>query len=94
MSNKPHRICISCSERNIVGEVAVMGHLKCHGLVHTIEEGDSLYKIGKRYGVRVSELLFANPYLDLYNLQIGDEICVPVSDSAVFLKKSKTDDPD
>ena len=46
-----------------------MGHLKCHGLVHTIEEGDSLYKIGKRYGVRVSELLFANPYLDLYNLQ-------------------------
>ena len=61
-----------------------MGHLKCHGLVHTIEEGDSLYKIGKRYGVRVSELLFANPYLDLYNL----------SDSAVFLKKSKTDDPD
>ena len=71
-----------------------MGHLKCHGLVHTIEEGDSLYKIGKRYGVRVSELLFANPYLDLYNLQIGDEICVSVSDSAVFLKKSKTDDPD
>ena len=71
-----------------------MGHLKCHGLVHTIEEGDSLYKIGKRYGVRVSELLFANPYLDLYNLQIGDEICVPVSDSSVFLKKSKTDDPD
>ena len=47
------------------------------GFIHAIEEGDSLYKIGKRYGVRVSELLFANPYLDLYNLQIGDELCIP-----------------
>ena len=71
-----------------------MGHLKCHGLVHTIEEGDSLYKIGKRYGVRVSEHLFANPYLDLYNLQIGDEICVPVLSAAAFLKKSKAGEPD
>ena len=64
------------------------------GFIHVIEQGDTLYKLGKRYGVTVSALLFANPWVNVYNLQIGDEICVPVSDSAVFLKKSKTDDPD
>ena len=61
------------------------------GFIHVIEQGDTLYKLGKRYGVTVSALLFANPWVNVYNLQIGDEICVPVSDSAVFLKKSKTD---
>lgn len=71
-----------------------MEYPKCQGLVHTIEAGDSLYKIGKRYGVRVSALLFANPYIDLYNLQIGDEICVPVLNPGGFLKKSKAGDPD
>ena len=64
------------------------------GFIHVIEQGDTLYKLGKRYGVTVSVLLFANPWVNVYNLQIGDEICVPVPDSAVFLKKSKTDDPD
>ena len=64
------------------------------GFIHVIEQGDTLYKLGKKYGVTVSALLFANPWVNVYNLQIGDEICVPVSDSAVFLKKSKTDDPD
>ncbi len=49
----------------------------CIGFIHTIEKGDTLYKIGKKYGVRVSELLFANPYVDVYNLQVGDEICIP-----------------
>ena len=71
-----------------------MGYPKDQGLVHTVEEGDSLYKIGKRYGVRVSALLFANPYIDLYHLQVGDEICVPVLLADGFLKKSKEREPD
>lgn len=50
---------------------------KCIGFVHTIEKGDTLYLIGKKYNVRVSALIFANPYLDIYNLQIGDQICIP-----------------
>lgn len=71
-----------------------MEYPKCQGLVHTIGEGDSLYKIGKRYGVRVSALVFANPYIDLYHLQVGDEICVPVLHADGFLKKSKAGEPD
>lgn len=50
---------------------------KCIGFVHTIEKGDTLYLIGKKYNVRVSALIFANPYLDIYNLQVGDQICIP-----------------
>lgn len=47
------------------------------GFIHVIESGDTLYKIGKKYGVKVSALLFANPWVNVYNLQIGDELCIP-----------------
>ena len=50
---------------------------KCIGFTHTIEKGDTLYLLGKKYKVRVSALIFANPYLDIYNLQVGDQICTP-----------------
>ncbi len=49
----------------------------CRGFLHVIEKGDTLYKLGKKYGVTVSALLFANPYINVYNLQIGDELCIP-----------------
>lgn len=49
----------------------------CMGFIHTIEKGDTLYRIGKKYGVKVSSIIFANPYLNVYNLQIGDQICIP-----------------
>lgn len=47
------------------------------GFIHVIEKGDTLYKLGKKYGVKVSALLFANPWVNVYNLQIGDELCIP-----------------
>ena len=50
---------------------------KCIGFTHTIEKGDTLYLLGKKYKVGVSALIFANPYLDIYNLQVGDQICIP-----------------
>ena len=49
----------------------------CIGFVHTVEKGDTLYLLGKKYQVRVSALIFANPYADIYNLQVGDKICIP-----------------
>lgn len=48
------------------------------GIVHVIKEGDTLYKLSQTYKVKVVDLLLANPYVNVYNLQIGDEICVPV----------------
>lgn len=49
----------------------------CRGMVHIIENGDTLYNLGKKYHVSVSQLMFANPYVNVYNLQIGDELCIP-----------------
>lgn len=50
---------------------------KCIGFTHTIKPGDTLYLLGKKYQVKVSALIFANPYVDVYNLQVGDQICIP-----------------
>lgn len=47
-------------------------------IMHIIQEGDSLYSISRRYNVPISMLFKANPYVEIYNLQIGDELCIPV----------------
>lgn len=52
--------------------------MQCRGILHIVEAGDTLYRIGKKYGVPVSRIMYANPYVNIYNLQPGDEICVPV----------------
>lgn len=49
----------------------------CTGMLHRVERGDTLYLLGKKYQVSVAALMFANPYTDIYNLQIGDELCIP-----------------
>lgn len=50
----------------------------CRGMVHVVKEGDTLYKIAMNNQLKVLDLLLANPYVNVYNLQVGDEICVPV----------------
>lgn len=47
-------------------------------LMHVIQEGDTLYSISRRYNVPISVLFRANPFVEIYNLQIGDELCIPV----------------
>lgn len=51
----------------------------CRGIVHVVQQGDSLYQLGKFYNVSVEQLIFANPFVDVYNLQVGDELCIPVA---------------
>ncbi len=53
-------------------------HMGCRGILHIVKKGDTLYKISRRYGVPLKRVMYANPYVDVYNLQIGDEICVPI----------------
>lgn len=50
---------------------------RCRGYVHVIEEGDTLYKLAKRYDVKLFDIMRLNPYVNVYNLQIGEEICIP-----------------
>lgn len=55
-----------------------MNYEYCNGMTHTIKQGDTLYSISRMHKVPLGILLRANPYVDVYNLQIGDTICVPV----------------
>lgn len=49
----------------------------CKGYVHVIKEGDTLYKLARQYDVRLFDIMRLNPYVNVYNLQTGDEICIP-----------------
>lgn len=50
----------------------------CKGVAHTVKKGDTLYKISRTYDVKVADLIWMNPGVRIYNLQVGDKICVPV----------------
>lgn len=51
----------------------------CRGIIHVVQKGDTLYLLGKKYHVSVAKIMYANPYVDIYNLTVGDELCIPVS---------------
>ena len=44
---------------------------------HTVSPGDTLYLIAKKYGIKLDNLMRANPNMDPYNLLIGTELCIP-----------------
>lgn len=50
----------------------------CKGVIYQVKSGDTLYRIAKMHGIKVRDLMLANPYVDVYQLQVGDELCVPV----------------
>lgn len=50
----------------------------CNGIMHTVKSGDTLYSISMEHKVPLALVLRANPYVDVYNLQVGETICVPV----------------
>lgn len=56
----------------------VMNFEYCNGYTHTIKKGDTLYGLSRRYRVPLALILRANPYVDVYNLQVGDTVCIPV----------------
>ena len=51
---------------------------RCNGIVHTIRRGDTLYLLSRHYNVSVNDIMNANRNVNIYNLRIGDEICIPV----------------
>lgn len=51
----------------------------CRGYVHLVKAGDTLYKLAKQYDVKLFDIMRLNPYVNVYNLQIGDEICIPTT---------------
>lgn len=49
----------------------------CQGFLYTVQKGDSLYRLSRRYHVPLWAILYANPYINIYNLQTGDEVFIP-----------------
>lgn len=63
---------------------AVMGVTSFAATVHTVEKGDSLWKIAVRYQVGLSEIKAANPSIKNYNLIYpGQQINIPTVSSSV-----------
>ncbi len=46
--------------------------------VHMVEAGDTLYLIAKKHGVKLDDIMGANPAIDPYNLMIGTELVIPL----------------
>ncbi len=53
-------------------------------VIYNIKQGDTLYGISRAYNVPLALILRVNPYVDIYNLQVGDELCIPVIDPAAW----------
>ena len=53
--------------------------MECRGIIHVVKEGDTLYTLSRKYHVPLVQVMYANPFVDIYNLQVGDELCIPVS---------------
>lgn len=51
----------------------------CNGVIYQVEAGDTLYSISRKYRLRVRDIMRANPFVNVYNLQIGEELCIPVA---------------
>ncbi len=49
----------------------------CDGTMYTVQAGDTLYLIAKRFKITLDSLMKANPTLDPYNLGIGMKLCIP-----------------
>ena len=63
---------------------------RCDGFVHELKPRDTLYKISRFYQVKVDELLEKNPNVDVYNLQVGDKLCIPVNNMPYIIKEGDT----
>lgn len=55
-----------------------MNYDTCDGMTYTIKQGDTLYGISRKYDVPLAMILRANPYADVYRLNVGDTICIPM----------------
>ncbi|MEL7566564.1 MAG: LysM domain-containing protein [Dehalobacterium sp.] len=59
--------------------------VECTGEVYTVQSGDTLSAIARRYNVTVSAILAANPAIsDPNNIVVGQNICIPVACSGHF----------
>lgn len=60
---------------------------KRNGKTHTIQKGETLYRLSKMYNVTTDELCAANPGLSINNFRTGEVIIIPTKEQ---IKKDET----
>ena len=50
----------------------------CPGFIYIIQSGDTLSALAQRFGTTVSAITAANPGINPNNLQVGQNVCIPV----------------
>ena len=46
---------------------------------YVIQNGDTLYSISRQFNIGLNAIIDANPLVNVYNLRVGETICIPVS---------------
>ncbi|MBS4539166.1 LysM peptidoglycan-binding domain-containing protein [Clostridium sp. D2Q-11] len=68
-------------ERLKIGQevcVPVPSLLPCtDGEFYTVQDGDTLYKIAKAYGISLDKIIQRNPFINPNLIYVGQQICVP-----------------
>ncbi|MGI6686522.1 MAG: LysM peptidoglycan-binding domain-containing protein [Bacillota bacterium] len=49
-----------------------------NGTIYTIRSGDTFFSLASRFNTSVDAIVAANPNVDPNNLQVGQQICIPV----------------
>ena len=45
---------------------------------YVIQQGDTLYSLSRQFNVPLDLIMTANPYINVYNLQVDEVICIPL----------------
>ena len=46
---------------------------------YVIQKGDTLYSISQHFNINLASIMAANPLVNVYNLMVGEVICIPMS---------------
>lgn len=46
---------------------------------YTVKKGDTLYNISRHFNIGLDAIIAANPLVNVYNLMVGEIICIPIS---------------
>jgi len=76
----PNFLSLNILYRKDIGNSFHRGRRKgMYCINYVIKQGDSLYSISRQYHVSIDSIINANPLINVYNLQVDEVICIPVS---------------
>lgn len=55
-------------------------------IYHTLQPGETIYSLSRKYGVTESEVINSNPGIDIYKLSTGAELAIPRKEPVISVK--------